>query len=191
MQSVNILTDLNDHAQITEGVSVFAPAVAQFPTEIAMASLMLPLTNVNNETVRFLGATGASAPSNCYCGVFALDPFTNWEELMPLILNARFCGVCNFPMLPEFDDEENGALESSGYSYQTEMHKMQELSRFGLELLIVHRSEHQHSLAKNALRGLDAKYVSIDLITYPHAGGDVSGPCQNKPSCKVEPLEIS
>lgn len=174
MQSIHILKDLNDLAKTPEGMSVFMPALAQFAREIAMASLSFPLCNVNNETADFLNRSSAFAPASCYCGVFALDPFTNWDEFMPQILNAKFRGICNFPSLPEFDDEENRALASSGYSYQTEIYKMRELSRFGLELLIFYRSEHQHSLAKGALIGVDANYVGYDLINCPHAGKDAS-----------------
>ncbi len=153
---------------------MFVPAMAQFPAEIAMTSLTFPLCNVNNETTSFLKRSDSNAPANCYCGVFALDPFANWDELARKILDAKFRGICNFPSLPEFDDEETRALASSGYSYETEIAKMRDLSRFGLELLIFYKSDAQHALAKDILMGVDAEYLHYEALNGPSAGEGVS-----------------
>jgi predicted TIM-barrel enzyme len=158
MKNIKILTDLNDRAGSSEGISVFVPAMAQFAPDFAIAALSFPLTNVNNETARYLSASDASAPVNCYCGLFVLDPFTNWDELAPMIHYAGFRGICNFPSLPSFDNEEALALKASGYSYEAEVSKAKELSKYGLDLLITYRSERQLEQAQKILSGVKAVF---------------------------------
>ncbi len=143
---------------------MFVPAMAQFSPELAMEALSFPLCNVNSETSNALSSSNGLAPDSCYCGVFALDPFTNWDELAPKILNAEFRGICNFPSLPDFDEEENRALAASGYSYEIEVAKMKELSRYGFELLITYKSADQLAQAKSLLGNESAIYCNACFI---------------------------
>ena len=165
MDDVRIFTDLRHPPKTADGASVFVPAMAQFAPELALAAISLPLCNVNSEASKAISGSTALAPENCYCAVFVLDPFTNWDDLAPEILNAKFRGICNFPSLPDFDEEEERALEASGYSYKAEISKMKELTRYGLAPLVSYKSEHQLSVAKGILEDADAIYCCFDLFS--------------------------
>lgn len=165
MKNIKILTDLNDRVERSEVVSIFVPAIAQFPPDFAIAALSFPFVNVNNQTVRYLTTSDASAPVNCYCGLFILDPFTNWDEVVPKIQNAGFRGICNFPSLPSFDNEETLALKASGYSYEAEVSKVKELSKYGLDLLVTYQSERQLEQAQKILSGVKAVFYEANAKT--------------------------
>jgi predicted TIM-barrel enzyme len=132
--------------------------MTQFAPELALAAISFPLCNVNSEASKSISGSSALAPENCYLAIFVLDPFTNWDDLAPKILNAKFKGICNFPSLPDVDEEENHALQASGYSYEAEITKMKELARYGLALLVCYKSEHQLSIANGILADVDASY---------------------------------
>jgi predicted TIM-barrel enzyme len=100
---------------------IFAPALALFPSALARDITTFPLCNTNQITMEYLKSTRDCAPKSYYCAVFALDPFIDWEEFSALLHAAEFHGICNFPTIPDFDDDKFEMLILYSSSYQLEL----------------------------------------------------------------------
>jgi predicted TIM-barrel enzyme len=146
---------------------IFAPALALFPSALARAATTFPLCNTNQVTMEYLKANNARAPENCYCAIFALDPFLNWDEFSALLHAAKFRGICNFPTVPEFDGEESNALAASDYTYEAELRHIKSYAGNQFSLLVAYSSDVQRELAKKLAGDGMASYCHVDKIAEP------------------------
>ena len=164
--SARVLMDLESTASTPGEVLVFAPALALFPREIAQEAALLPLCNPNQVVMEHLRRGAGLAPENCFCGIFALDPLLNWAELEPLLRCANFRGLCNFPTLPDFGDEERDALVASDYSYDSEIARLADLAGDTFELLVVYSDDCNLDLAKAQLDASNAAFCKLGSIQH-------------------------
>ena len=143
---------------------IFAPALALFPSALARDAITFPLCNTNKITIEHLMANRGCAPENCYCAIFALDPFIDWEEFSGLLHKAKFRGICNFPSFPGFDEEETDALSASDYRYETELKRIKSYAGDQFKMLIVYSSDDQLELSRKMIDDGKAHYCHANRI---------------------------
>jgi len=134
-------------------ISIYAPALHGYSREIALATAMLPLGNVNAVTSDRIALLADQAPKSAYCGIFALDPFVQWTDFLARIKLAGFRGVCNFPTLPEFGPEEEQALAASGFSFERELEVLARFAEGGMDIAVVCPTEEAIGLARVKFQG--------------------------------------
>ena len=164
--SARVTIDLVSTASTSGEVLIFAPALALFPKEIAQEAALLPLCNPNQVVMEHLRNGAGSASENCFCGVFTLDPLLNWAELEPFLRNANFSGLCNFPTLPDFGEEERNALVASDYSYDSEIARLAGLAGDKFELLVVYSDDCHLDRAKAQLNASNTAFCKLEAIQY-------------------------
>ncbi|MBO79365.1 MAG: hypothetical protein CMQ22_07345 [Gammaproteobacteria bacterium] len=143
---------------------IFAPALALFPSALAKDITTFPLCNTNQITMEYLKTTRDCAPKNCYCAVFALDPFIDWKEFSALLLAAEFHGICNFPTIPSFDEVETNALAASDYSYEMELQRIKSFAGNQFEMLILYSSRNQFELCKKIIDEGTIHHCHVDRV---------------------------
>lgn len=131
-----------------EKVVIFAPAVISLTHAWPLEVATLPLCNLNAITLAALKKLEPGRRQSAYCGIFTLDPFTNWSELVRAVENAGFAGLCNYPTLPDFGESEKDSLAASGYSYEQELGTLRGLATEHLELAVYGPSDDHQAQAK-------------------------------------------
>lgn len=164
--SARVSVDLESSASTPGEVPIYAPALALFPIEIAQEAALLPLCNPNQVVMEQLRNGAGPAPANCFCGIFALDPLLNWAEFEPFLRDADFRGLCNFPTLPDFGEEERNALVASDYSYDSEIARLADLAGDTFELLVVYSSDRQLDRARAQLGNSNTAFCQLGAIQY-------------------------
>lgn len=142
-------------AEVTQqsAISIYAPALHGYSREIALATAMLPLGNLNAVTSERIASLADQAPKPAYCGIFVLDPFIQWTDFLAQIKSAGFRGVCNFPTLPEFGPEEEQALAASGFSFEHELEVLARFAEEGMDIAVVCPTQEAFGLARAKFQG--------------------------------------
>lgn len=166
--SARVSIDLASTASTSGEVLIYAPALALFPREIAQEAALLPLCNPNQVVMEQLRNGAGPAPDNCFCGIFALDPLLNWAEFEPVFRDANFRGLCNFPTLPDFGEEERNALVASDYSYDSEIARLADLAGDAIELLVVYSSDCHLDRARAKLNASNPAFCRLGAIQHVH-----------------------
>ncbi|MXX89137.1 MAG: phosphoenolpyruvate hydrolase family protein [Boseongicola sp. SB0677_bin_26] len=169
--SARVSIDLESMASTSGELIVYSPALALFPKEIAQEAAFLPLCNPNQVVMERLRNGAGLAPENCFCGIFTLDPLLNWAQLEPILRNANFRGLCNFPTLPDFGEEERNALVASDYSYDSEIARLADLAGDTFELLVVYSDDCQFDRAKAQLSASSTTFCKLGAIQYMRLEG--------------------
>ena len=163
--STYLTTDLRERPAEPDQASIFVPAVADFPRDYALVALTFPLCSTNRITTEWLKNRSDTAPENCYCGICVLDPFLKWNEFVPLLRASGFKGICNFPPLPDFEEEEQRALVASYYTFENELDRIREFASIEFDILVVCSNEEKLTKARNQLGSVTVKYCLLDDIT--------------------------
>ena len=83
-----------------------------------------------------------------------------------LVSVGKFKGICNFPPLPEFEEEEEErALVASYYTFENELDRIREFASIEFDILVVCSSEEKLKKARNQLGCVTVKYCHLEDIT--------------------------
>lgn len=160
---VHATTDPYAKADGPGQILIYAPALQDFPKGLATYMIQLPIGNLNQSTARHIASIADRSSKESFCGVFALDPFTQWKEFLSQIRAAGFRGVCNYPSLPVFGPEEKTALVASGFSFESELEVLVGFAKDGIDVAAICPSQDDFVLARAALRHTSAKIVLAEV----------------------------
>lgn len=146
-------------------ILIYAPVLQDFPKGLATDMIQLPIGNLNQSTARHIASIADRSSKESFCGVFALDPFTQWNDFLSQIRAAGFRGVCNYPSLPVFGPEEIIALNASGFSFESELEVLIGFAKGGMDVAAICPSEDDFAIAWAVLKNTSVK---IYLAEVPH-----------------------
>lgn len=152
--------------QESQGLRIYAPVLSLFPPLLAPALAALPLGSANDLVHRSFSELEPGAGRGAWCGLFVLDPFTRWSELLSELRRFGFRGIANYPPLPVFGGEDGEALAVSGYSTSAEIAKLAAMSLDGFEPLFIGHDEAALTEAR-AVLGSSCHVLRVDGLTYP------------------------
>lgn len=158
-----------------------APALAEFPRRTAFAMIQLPVVALNDITLRSLAA-GPRPPPSTYCAVYAADPFADWARLAASLRSRGYEGVANFPSLALLESSERDRLAEAGFSFESEIERLQWFAERGLSSLCV-VAERPDS--ERALRGLGTALTALLVM---RAQDRLAPASDDAPFARFEPL---
>ena len=159
--TAQLTSDPFENMETHNTVAIYAPAIQEFPPEMMLDLIQLPLGNLNQLTASYIASISKCDPKPSYCGVFALDPFIKWKDFLAQIRGAGFHRICNFPKLPAFGSEETDALLASGFSFQHELEVLVSFAEDGMDILVVCSDQNEIRLAEDVLTGLPVEFCLI------------------------------
>ena len=167
MEAWSAQATVDPYAEVEESRKflIYAPVLQEYRSSFAMDIMQLPLGNLNQLTEAYISSIENSCPKSCYCGIFSLDPFTQWDDFISRIRAAGFRGVCNFPTLPEFGLEEKDSLDASGFSFQHELKVLARIAKDGMKIAVICPSAEELCLARSALQDTAVAYCLAENVT--------------------------